>query len=285
MREKRAAWLTQLEQAGAFAPAFELSCLIHAATGLEEAAQRAVEELPSAQEDAVQALVARRCAGEPLQYILGEWEFYGLPFYVGEGVLIPRGDTETLVDAALSLCKGLPAPRIADFCSGSGCVAVALAKHLPKASVLAVELSDAAYPYLLRNTLRNAAENVTPLHADALAQHAAFRGFDVIVSNPPYIPDGELEALAPEVRREPRMALSGGADGLCFYRALVNVCRERLAPGGWLALECGDKQAAQVRALLCENGYTEIGSRRDLEGFERVVTGRFCRDARADPTA
>lgn len=277
MRQQRAEWQKQLEKAGAFAPAFELSQLLEAATGLGEAAWRASEaSFPPAQVKAVQALVARRCAGEPLQYILGEWEFYGLPLFVGEGVLIPRADTETLVDAALALCKGLSAPRMADLCSGSGCVAIALAKHCPGAHVTAVELSGAAYAYLVRNLARNAAANVTPLQADALAQHPQLAGLDVIVSNPPYIRENELSSLAPEVQREPRMALDGGADGLSFYRALAAVCRARLKAGGYLAFECGDDQAPAVRKILHENGYTEIAAVRDLEGFERVVTGRLC---------
>ena len=275
LEKLRRGWLEALKKAGAFAPAFELSELVFAATGLEDARQRAAVVLPECDAKAVETLVQRRCAGEPLQYILGEWEFYGLPFYVGEGVLIPRADTEALVDEALALCKGLAAPRIADLCSGSGCVAIALAKRLPHASLVAVEYSEEAFVYLERNLARNGVKNVTPVLGDALAQHAVLRELDLIVSNPPYIRTGELDGLAPEVRREPRMALDGSGDGLWFYRALIPLCRERLKPGGFLAFECGDDQAPRVLELLRENGYGELSTRRDLEGFERVVRGRI----------
>ena len=272
-------WTQELKQAGVFAPAFELCELIAFGMGLDRAAQLAEPDRPVTPEEAgrMAELLAQRCTGQPLQYILGRWEFYGLEFLVGEGVLIPRADTEALVDAGLRLCRGFSEPRILDLCSGSGCIAVALAKHRSDAQVTAVELSDVAFEYLTQNVARNGASNVRPIRADVLEGPdgvTAGERFHLIVSNPPYIPSGELAGLQREVRREPAMALDGDEDGLLFYREIARRYRDSLVPGGWLAFEVGDDQSGDVQKILMKQGFTEIFAAKDLEGFERVVMGR-----------
>ena len=183
-----------------------------------------LREVTSQQAEAFVALCGRRAAGEPLQYLVEEWEFFGLPFAVGPGVLIPRPETELLVEAALEKLEGKTAPAVADLCSGSGCIAVAVAKNLSGAKVTAVELSEKALPYLKKNVAANAAAvevvQGSVLEADLLAG----RSFDMILSNPPYISDEEMAQLQPEVRKEPEMALWGGSDGLTFYSALPGIC-------------------------------------------------------------
>jgi release factor glutamine methyltransferase len=217
-------------------------------------------------------LCERRKQGEPLQYLLGEWEFYSLPFKVGKGVLIPRADTETLVDAALDKIRETPAPEVLDLCSGTGCVAIALSHERPDARVTALELSDQAYVYLRRNiTINNS--TVEGLRGD-LREYTHPRPLDLLVSNPPYIPRETIATLQKEVLHEPRRALDGGVDGLDFYRAIVRLYRPQLKPGGWICLEVGIGQSEQVARILAEHGFTEIKARLDLGGVERVVSAK-----------
>lgn len=225
--------------------------------------------VPDAQKKKLRDIMSRRAQGVPLQYLLGEWEFYSLPFRVGPGVLIPRQDTETLVDAALEQARRLDAPQILDLCSGTGCVAVALARHLPGAAVSALEISDEAYAYLVDNIARNRVP-VRPVLGD-LREYTHPLPLDLIVSNPPYIPRAELARLQREVGFEPPGALDGGEDGLCFHRAIARRYQSQLRPGGLLLLEVGAGQAGQVCALLAGCGYTDIRTRTDLGGVERVV--------------
>lgn len=220
-------------------------------------------------------LVRRRLAGEPLQYLLGEWEFYGLPFRVGPGVLIPRPETELLVDAALKAVAGIPSPVVLDLCSGSGCVPVAIACRRPDARVTGVELSPEAFRYFRENASLNGAGNVTPLLGDAFALPPEVRGpFAAITANPPYIRRGELASLQAEVQREPVLALDGGEDGLDFYRRLPGLCLPLLAPGGVLLLEIGEDQGEAVAGLAAAAGFRQVEVRKDLSGLDRVVLGR-----------
>ena len=220
-------------------------------------------------------MAARRLAGYPLQYLLGEWEFFGLPFYVGEGVLIPRADTEVLVETALELCDGMFSPVICDLCSGTGCIPIALSKNLPsQASLTAVELSEQALSYLYRNKERHRCDNLTVVQADVLTWQPD-RRFDLITANPPYISRQEMESLQPEVRCEPQMALLAPEEGLAFYRVLSDRCRSFLRPGGWLVFEIGYRQGEAVSALLEQNGYSDIRLIADYNGNDRVVTGRW----------
>ncbi|MCM1334813.1 MAG: peptide chain release factor N(5)-glutamine methyltransferase [Bacteroides sp.] len=218
------------------------------------------------------ALAARRAAGEPLQYLFGKWEFYGLTFFVGEGVLIPRPETELLAEIAIRALKARKGGTMLDLCSGTGCIAVAAALN-SSAEVYAVERYEAAFAYLKKNVEAHRA-NVVPILADALDPAVLpQKNFDVIVSNPPYLTAEEMRALPCEVRREPTTALFGGADGLDFYRALVPLWGARLADGGIFAVEVGDGQAAAVAEIFTAAGLTaEILP--DLQGIGRVVLGK-----------
>ncbi len=216
--------------------------------------------------------VDRRCSGEPLQYILGEWEFYSLPFTVGEGVLIPRADTEILVDEALRLIEDVQTPKVVDLCAGSGCIGISVAKHRPDATVTVVEFSDKAIGYLEQNIVRNNIANITVKKADVLVGPKDLTGVDLIVSNPPYIPTADIDSLSKEVHHEPAMALDGGEDGLAFYRAILEKWIAALNPNGMMAFEVGIHQAEDVAALMSQR-FEQIYIVPDLNQVPRVVLG------------
>ena len=216
--------------------------------------------------------VRRRAGREPLAYVLGRTEFWSLPFKVTSAVLVPRPDTELLVEEAL---KRLPAAtaRLLDVGTGSGALAIALAHERPGCTVTAIDVSPAALAVATENARANGvAERVAFIEADLAALPAG--PFDLVVANPPYIPTGDLPALMPEVRDfEPQLALDGGGDGLDACRALARQAGTVLAPGGWLLVEIGIGQAEAVRGLLTAAGLTDIFTARDLSGIERVVGG------------
>ncbi len=218
------------------------------------------------------SLIRRRIAGEPLQYILGEWEFMGYPFAVGEGVLIPRPETELLVDFAKDKIKDKKSPVVFDLCSGSGCIAISVAKLFPKAKVYAVEKSPEALSYLKKNAKLNKAKNVEIINGD-VADKRLLQGIvpDLILSNPPYIKSDELPTLQKEVQCEPSMALDGGKDGLDFYKILAENWLYRLPKGSFMAVECGEAQAEDVSQLFFLAGST-TDTVNDLSGIQRVVT-------------
>jgi release factor glutamine methyltransferase len=221
------------------------------------------------------ALLDRRLAGEPIQYITGETEFYGLPFHVTRDVLIPRPETEHLVEKALALVANFVQPRIVDVGAGSGAIAVALAHQLPAARMTAIDLSAPALAVARENAaLNGVAGRIRFLAGDLLAPVAAER-FELVVSNPPYVPEGDRATLAVEVRdHEPGMALFAGGDGLEIYRRLIPAARAVLVPGGFLALEIGYGQQAAIRALLAESEFSQIEFTPDLQGIPRVASAR-----------
>ena len=251
--------------------------LLAAATGRERAALMAgvPETLNAVQRARLAELVRRRRAREPLAYILGEKEFWSLRFEVAPAVLIPRPETETVVEAVLAqVCDRDQPFRLLDLGTGSGCLLLALLSELPHATGLGVDDSAAALAIARRNAERL-----------GLAARAEFRPgrwgaglrerFDVIVSNPPYVAELDWEALQPEIRQfEPRAALVAGADGLAAYRALAPDCARLLAPGGVCALEIGLNQGDAVAALLAAQGLVVVERRRDLAGIERCVIAR-----------
>lgn len=252
-------------------PSFEAFELLAGCAGLSRTqVLTGSSELSDEQIRTIDAALLRRLNGEPLQYILGEWTFYGRPFSVGEGVLIPRADTETLVEAALSLASVVEKPQIADLCAGSGCIAVTLARELSGASVDAFEKSKEAFSYLTRNIARHGAA-VRPFLFDVCASSAGL--YDMIVSNPPYLSGEDMAHLQREVSFEPSMALAGGADGLDFYRIITRRWKSNLKNGGALLYEVGAGQADSVSAILSENGFADICTWRDLCGIIRVVGG------------
>ena len=221
-------------------------------------------------------MLERRVSGEPMQYILGTEGFMGLPFQVDSRVLIPRADTETLCDFALNAVKGRTDLEVLDLCTGSGALAVALAKRLPSARVCASDLSEDALAVARENAARHGVK-VEFLQGDLL-EPVDGRTFDLIVCNPPYLTKEDMDAVSEEVRREPSMALYGGPDGLDFYRRLAKEAPGRLKPGGLLAMEIGEGQAGSVEALF---GGFLTGRVKDMSGIDRVVYGR--RETDAEP--
>jgi release factor glutamine methyltransferase len=218
-------------------------------------------------------LIKRRATGEPMQYIIGECEFFGMPFRVTPDVLIPRPETEHLVEKVVELAIGFSAPRVIDVGTGSGAIAIAIAKQLPQAQVTATDLSEGAIEVARENAARNGA-SVRFLSGDLLAPVAEEK-FEIIASNPPYVPSEEKALLAVEVRdHEPEMALYGGADGLGIYRRLIPAAFAQLTDGGWLLLEMGFGQAERVKDLMEQAGFREIEIVTDLQGIERILCGR-----------
>jgi release factor glutamine methyltransferase len=224
-------------------------------------------------------LLERRLRGEPIQYITGEAEFYGLPFRVTPAVLIPRPETELLLEKVLGLAAELPHLggnlRIADVGAGSGAIAVVLARHLPHAEVTATDLSEAALAVARENAeINGVSARIRFLNGDLLAPVAAEQ-FDCIVSNPPYVPESDRASLSVEVRdHEPAIALFAGDDGLAVYRRLIPAAFAALAPGGLLALEIGCGQSDAVATLLADVGFAQIGFTPDLQNIPRVATAR-----------
>lgn len=272
----RRQWLTdaiaRLSEAGCEDAAFDARCLLEDLGGMPRGTAADDTPLSSEQAAALTTALAERAAGRPLQYILGAWDFLSLTLKVGEGVLIPRPDTELLCEAAAERLQGTPHPRVLDLCAGSGCVGLGVASLTSDAVVTAVELSDEAWPYLAENVARYPAYDVTPRRGNVLTDYTAFDGvYDAILSNPPYIPTADLPALQREVQREPKMALDGSADGLQFYRVIAEHWCEKLAPNGFCAVEVGIGQAADVAALFAAAGLENTEVLRDLGGVERMV--------------
>lgn len=223
------------------------------------------------------ALVRRRLTGEPVAYVIGEWEFYGLTLEVNQNVLIPRIDTEVLAERAILLAKTVgPAPRVLDLCTGSGCVGLAIAAHVPNSRVVLADLSENALQVCRQNIRRTGlTAQAAAVLADALEPPLPNLGeFDLIVCNPPYIPSGDIDCLDGSVKDfEPRTALDGGADGLDFYRAVCTKWKPALRTGGSLLFEVGAGQSADVEVLLAGNGYEHIRAWQDTQGIWRVVEG------------
>jgi len=216
--------------------------------------------------------VKRRCAHEPLQYILGMWDFHRFSFKVGEGVLIPRPETELLVDFAAEKIQKNNCTVVYDLCCGSGCVGLSVAKLFPKVRVFCVDISDKAIEYTTKNKELLGADNVTILKADVL-DSVGFLGLprpDIILSNPPYIKTEEIKTLQPEIAYEPFIALDGGEDGLMFYRALSENWFTYINKGGYIAMEIGEEQGKDVLSLFI-NKAEKARIIKDASGLDRVV--------------
>lgn len=264
----------EFTKAGIDAPAFNSLCLIEKVFGINQT--QLMTENPLADDEkgaSFVTLVGRRLTGEPLQYILGEWEFYGYKLKVGRGVLIPRDDTEVLLRSCLDFLKDKKNARVLDLCTGSGALAIALNKETGCETV-AVEKSAEALPYLMQNISLNKAE-VAVVADDVLKCQDDFPDnyFDLILSNPPYIISGEIDSLQREVSFEPRMALDGGEDGYVFYRHIISHWKSKLKIGGRMAFELGEGQFETVKELMEREGFTEIGFENDLGGIQRAVYG------------
>jgi release factor glutamine methyltransferase len=254
--------------------ALDARVLMRAALGVSEARLAAHPEhtLTETQRARFLDWVGRRRAGEPVAYLTGEREFYSLAFKVTPAVLIPRPETELLVEAALQRVPAHVPFRILDLATGSGCVAVAIAAHRPRARVTATEVSRAALAVARDNAARHGA-GVEFLEGDWFDALAG-RRFELIVSNPPYVAERDPHLSQGDSRFEPRAALVAGADGLSCIRLIIAQARAHLEPGGGLLFEHGHDQAERCRALLAQAGYFEVATRHDLAGIERVSGGR-----------
>jgi len=231
--------------------------------------------------DKVERAVNRLLKGEPLAYVLGEWEFYGLPLYVNENVLIPRDDTVAVASLAIKQAIFLPSdPRVLDLCTGSGCIGLAVASRIKDARVTLADISKDALAVAKKNIARHKLTGrVSCMQVDAMKPVPAFLGkFDMIVSNPPYITDAEMPELQDSVKLyEPHLALCGGADGLDFYRSIAVNFSAALRPGGFLCLEFGEDQGDNICRILEENGYTILERSRDYNDTERAVLAQYGR--------
>ena len=225
----------------------------------------------------IDEFLERRLRGEPLAYILGEWDFYGLTVSVNENVLIPRADSEILAAEAIKLIKAKAwKTRILDLCTGSGCIGLAIAKNAPSSHVVMGDNSEDALAVCRQNALScNLTRNTTVIIADATkSPPTLFGAFDAIVCNPPYIPTGEIETIDSAVRDyEPRAALDGGAEGLDYFHAIAEKWSKIVKQGGNIIFECGIGQSDDVEHIVKQNGFTNIKVIRDTQGIKRVVTG------------
>ena len=257
----------------------ELLCFVSGKTAAEllaDGEKYADGRVVQALEDAVNRMVR----GEPLAYILGEWEFYGLKLHVTSDVLIPRDDTCALAEIAIRQALFLDAnPRILDLCTGSGCIGLAIASRVKDAKVTLADLSREALAVAKKNVaLHHMGGRVSCVQADAMAEPPTFLGqFDMIVSNPPYIDETDMQTLEVSVKDyEPHMALYGGRDGLDFYRSITEKYRHILKPGGYLCYEFGEEQGDDVCNILAANGFTVRKRVKDFCGTERAVIAQYC---------
>jgi release factor glutamine methyltransferase len=263
--------------AGLATPDLDARFLTAGALGLEPAdlILRSSRALPAAEQDLLLAWRSRRLAGEPVARILAEWEFWGLPFHLSSDTLVPRPETETVVEAALRACPAVEAPlTIADLGTGSGCLLVALLRERPRARGIGLDKSLGALATARRNVARNGVGSRSLLLASDWSR-ALGAGFDLLVANPPYIPSPVIATLAPEVREhDPRAALDGGRDGLGAYRAILSDAPRLLVPGGHLVVEIGEDQSEAVPGLIegLPLAIREIAS--DLSGRPRCITLR-----------
>lgn len=223
----------------------------------------------------IQDMAEKRRNGLPVQYIVGEWEFYGYPFKVGKGVLIPRQDTETLVDYVLEICRrnNIKSPKIIDLCSGTGCIAITLKKEIPDSEVYALELSENALEYLEYNKKLNNAD-IKIIKADVLEDNSRknLPVFDIIVSNPPYLTKQDMQELQKEVQAEPESALYAGEDGLYFYKKITPLWKKSLKKGGIIVYEIGINQHDSVSDILKSDNFEKVEFIKDTAGIIRVVS-------------
>lgn len=265
-----------LTEAGFEAPAFEALCLTEKVFGFNRLAliTKGEETVASEEKLAVLAeLTEKRLNHEPLQYLLGKWSFMGIDLLVGEGVLVPRDDTEVVTLLCIDYLSCKESPNVIDLCAGSGAISLALEKYA-NCKVTAVELSDKAFSYLTQNIkLNNSAVNA--LNGDIFECHKdiADNSLDLIVSNPPYIKTADIASLQKEVQHEPAMALDGGESGLDFYRRIVPLWKSKLKAGGALAFELGEGQYDEVSRILADNGFGGITVSIDFGGIQRAIIG------------
>ncbi len=268
----------RLERAGIDDPPADAEIIVLHASGMDRlTAYSHNPEIDGSARARITRLVNRRIKGEPVQYIVGSVEFLDLHISVGNGVLIPRPETELLAQEAIERLKGLGRDdlRILDLCTGSGCIALALAGEFPAADIIGVDISRIAIGFAKKNAAANKIANITFL-AGSLFDPLADQVFDIVISNPPYIRTNEIDTLQREISQwEPREALDGGRDGLDYYRAILSGAGDHLRDGGMAMLELGYDQAAAVRKIARKKGFTEISLKKDYAGIERIFSAVF----------
>ena len=264
----------QLEKAGIEDYVFESKQIIKHVTGYTNAQilTKYTQLLTKFQQDNLTAIIKQRLIRYPLQYILRRWNFFGREFFVGPGVLIPRSDTETLIDVCLETLQKKQIPRVLDLCAGTGCIGLTIKGECANADVTLVEKFDQALEYTVKNAAHNNLD-VKIIKGDVLATEGAEGIYDLIVSNPPYINDEDMKNLQPEVTFEPATALEGGNDGLDFYRHITKEYKKYLSKDGTLAFEVVINQADAVAEIMRENGFSNLQTRKDYANVDRVVFG------------
>lgn len=264
----------KLEAAGIEDFVFEAKQIIKHITGLSapQILSNYNKNLTEFQEANLIAITRQREIRYPLQYIFGEWDFYGRPFYVGPGVLVPRADTETVVEECIDFLKKSKGKTVLDLCAGSGAIGITLAKEFDDAQVTMVEKFPEAMRYAERNVKRNNAENISILQDDVLTPTAEYEKYDLIVSNPPYIPQSQMSEISPETKFEPETALLADDEGMQFYKAIIENYTEFLNLGGMLCFEVGIGESEMVARLLENKGFSDIKLKKDLGGIDRAVS-------------
>lgn len=260
-------------------PSLEASILLSKSSAIKDISEiyaHPEKELDQVKVDAFYRLLERRINNEPIAYITGEKEFFSRTFSVNRDVLIPRPETELLVEEALSAAADIENPAILDVGTGSGCIAVTLSCEKPGSRVVAADISRRALVLARSNAWRHGAAKGIYFVLGSLTGHFRDGSFDVVVSNPPYIPEADFEALAPDVRDyEPRSSLVGGEDGLCYIRKIISGATKALKPGGWCLLEIGMGQSPEVIKLFEEAGFRNVSCVRDINDIERLVRAQW----------
>ena len=265
----------RLEAAGVEDFIFEAREIIKHITGLS-AAQILTSynrKLSQFQENNLIAILHQREVRYPLQYIFTKWGFYGREFFVGPGVLVPRADTETVIEASTEYLKDKESPKILDLCAGSGCIGITLAKEIENSKVLLVEKFQEALSYTNKNIEYNKAENATAIMGDIFEGAGADGEYDLIVSNPPYIPEEEMSIISPETKYEPETALLARDGGMEFYKTITEKYFDSIKSGGMICFEVGFNQSERVAEILENAGFTNITVKKDLNEINRVVSG------------
>ena len=275
LNELRKTLREMLEPCSAEDCAFEADCIIADLLGCTNSALRLLSqtELGKSTVEKATEYANRRLLHEPLQYILGKWEFYGREFYVGDGVLIPRPETELLIDTVIAELNNKPNAVCYDLCSGSGCIGITVAKEMRDSRVYMLEKSEKAYGFLEKNISLNGASNCKAVIGDIFEASPFSEKADIILSNPPYICSDVIPTLQAEVRKEPLMALDGGTDGLMFYQRIAAYWAEHLKPDGMIAVEIGEDQGESVKNIFKEK-FNDVRVIKDFSGNDRVVVAK-----------